>query len=128
MIAVTTDRITTTAATRTTRSLAVVVVAVVEAVVEAAAVPGLLRVKMTAAAAPHSPANTNDRSQVQTRNAGWGPPPPLTRNGGWDMPIIVHDAVVLEDATSAASPEAGTVPSTSAVSPEAGAVPATSAA
>ncbi|ETV66466.1 hypothetical protein H257_17052 [Aphanomyces astaci] len=45
MTAVMTDRITTTAATRTTRSLDV------EAVVEAAAVPGLLRVKMTAAVA-----------------------------------------------------------------------------
>ncbi|RHZ03856.1 hypothetical protein DYB26_010892 [Aphanomyces astaci] len=52
----------------------------------------------------------------------------MTRNGGWDMPIIVHDAVVLEDATSAASPIAGTVPETSAASPEADAVPATSAA
>ncbi|ETV66467.1 hypothetical protein H257_17053 [Aphanomyces astaci] len=57
------------------------------------------------------------------------------------MPIIVHDAIVLEDATSAASPEAGVlgnapsfarkkcapaVPATSAASSEAGAVPAPS--
>ncbi|RHZ28959.1 hypothetical protein DYB26_012694 [Aphanomyces astaci] len=40
------------------------------------------------------------------------------------MPIIVHDAVVLEEATSAASPEAGTVPETSAASSKAGVVPA----
>ncbi|RHZ29996.1 hypothetical protein DYB37_011681 [Aphanomyces astaci] len=71
---------------------------------------------------PHSPANTNDRSQVQPRNAAWGLSPPSTRNGGWDMPIIVEDANALEDATSAASPEAGAVPAPSQIA-EVDAVP-----
>ncbi|RHX98835.1 hypothetical protein DYB36_014129 [Aphanomyces astaci] len=43
--------------------------------------------------------------------------------GGWDMPIIVDDAIVVKDATSAASPEAGAVSVPSQIA-EVDAVPA----
>ncbi|RHZ32872.1 hypothetical protein DYB31_004888 [Aphanomyces astaci] len=111
MTAETTDHITATAATRTTRSLAVIVVA--------AAVPGLLRVRMTAAAA-------HTRPQIQMTTAKCNLET-LYRfhhhKGGWDMPIIVDDAIVVKYATSAASPEAGAVSVPSQIA-EVDAVPA----